>query len=174
MPLQANWEFPLWLYRPTPAVADRPGTSAQEETMQTLPSLGDLHTLVRADAPWIEQSPMTAVKVLWVGRESGAWVSMHRWKAGFVARRHMHLAPAHVFCLVGKLRHNDTDAIMSPGDYSYEPSGAIHGATTALEDNVHLIFQLGAVLHLDADDRPCGYHGWEAMEAIRAAGPRGR
>ena len=137
--------------------------------MQAPPTLGDLHTLIRADAPWVEQSPMTAIKVLWVGRESGAWVSMHRWKAGFVARRHKHLAPAHVFCLAGKLRHNDTDAVMSPGDYSYEPSGAIHGATTALEDNVHLIFQLGAVLHLDADDNPCGYHGWEAMEAIRRA-----
>jgi hypothetical protein len=86
---------------------------------------------------------------------------------GSVGRRHKHLAPAHVFCLAGKLRHNDTDAIVSPGDYSYEPAGAIHGATTALEDNVHLIFQLRAVVHLDADDNPCGYHGREAMEAIR-------
>lgn len=136
--------------------------------MDSLPHLGDLHTFIRADAPWIEQSPMTAIKVLWVGRESGTWVSMHRWKAGFVARRHKHLAPAHVFCLSGKMRHNDTDAIMGPGDYSYEPSGVIHGATTAIEDNVHLIFQLGAVLHLNDDDTPAGYHGWEAMEAIRA------
>jgi quercetin dioxygenase-like cupin family protein len=136
--------------------------------MKSLPNLVDLHNLVRADEPWIEQSPMTAVRVLWVGSESGAWVSMHRWKAGFIARRHMHLAPAHVFCLSGRMRHNDTDAVMGPGDYSFEPAGAIHGATTALEDNVHLIFQLGAVLHLNDDGTPCGYHGWQAMEALRS------
>ena len=53
------------------------------------------------------------------------------------------------------------------GDYSYEPAGAIHGATTAIEDNVHLIFQLGAILRLNDDDTPCGYHGWEAMAAIQ-------
>src|SRR4028119_1634013 len=47
---------------------------------------------------------MTAIKVLWVGRESGAWVSMHRWKAGVVARRHKHLAPAHVFSPAGTAR----------------------------------------------------------------------
>jgi hypothetical protein len=28
-------------------------------------------TLVRSEAPWIQQSPMSAVKVLWVGRETG-------------------------------------------------------------------------------------------------------
>ena len=136
--------------------------------MESMPSLGDLHRFVRADAPWIEVSPMQAIKILWIGRESGAWVSMDRWKAGFVARRHKHLAPAHVFCLSGKMRHNDTEAIMSAGDYSYEPAGSIHGSSTAIEDNVHLIFQLGAVLHLNDDDTPCGYHGWEAMESIRA------
>jgi hypothetical protein len=136
--------------------------------MGSIPNLGALHPLIRGDAPWIEQSSMTAIKVLWVGRESGAWVSMHRWKAGFVARRHKHLAPAHVFCLAGRMRHNDVDAIMNPGDYSYEPAGSIHGATTALEDDVHLIFQLGTVLRLNDDDTPCGYHGWEEMEAIRS------
>jgi quercetin dioxygenase-like cupin family protein len=134
--------------------------------MGSMPNLGDIHTLIRADAPWIEQSPMTAIRILWIGRESGAWVSMHRWKKGFVARRHKHLAPAHVFCLSGKMRHNDNEAIMCPGDYSYEPAGSIHRATTAIEDNVHLIFQMGAILHLNDDDTPCGYAGWEAMEAI--------
>lgn len=135
--------------------------------MDAMPGLVDLHSLVRADMPWIEESPLTAVKVLWIGRESGAWVALHRWKAGFVARRHKHLAPAHVFCLSGRMRHNDNEEIMNPGDYSYEPAGAIHGTSTALEDNEHLIFQLGAVLHLNADDTPCGYHGWEAMAKLR-------
>ena len=83
-----------------------------------------------------------------------------------VACSHKQPAPAHERCRSGQPRHTDTDAIMNPGDYSYEPAGAIHGATTAVEDNVHLIFQLGAVLHLNDDDTPCGYHGGEAMAAI--------
>jgi hypothetical protein len=61
------------------------------------------------------------------------------------------------------MRHNDTEAIIHPGDDSSEPARAIHGASTALEDNVHLIFQLGAVLPLNDDDTPCGFHGWQAM-----------
>jgi len=28
-------------------------------------------TLVRSDAPWIEQSPTARMKVLWVGKETG-------------------------------------------------------------------------------------------------------
>ena len=46
-------------------------------------------TLVRSEAPWIEQSPMSKVKVLWVGRETGTWASLHHWKKGYVAPRRM-------------------------------------------------------------------------------------
>jgi len=28
---------------------------------------------------------------------------------------------------------------------------------------VHPIFQLGAVLHLNDDGAPCGYHSWEVI-----------
>ena len=44
-------------------------------------------TLVRSEAPWIQQSPMSAVKVLWVGRETGTWASLHHWKKGYTAWR---------------------------------------------------------------------------------------
>ena len=48
-------------------------------------------TLIRADQPWIEQSPTSSMKVLWVGRESGTWAVLIRWKKGHVARPHKHL-----------------------------------------------------------------------------------
>ena len=42
-------------------------------------------TLIRSDAPWIEQSPLSKVKVLWIGRETGTWASLHHWKKGYAA-----------------------------------------------------------------------------------------
>ena len=61
-------------------------------------------TLVRSDAPWIEQSPMSRVKVLWVGRETGTWASLHHWKKGYVAPPHKHLAGAHAYVLRASCR----------------------------------------------------------------------
>jgi hypothetical protein len=34
-------------------------------------------TLVRSEAPWIQQTPLSSVKVLWVGHETGTWASLH-------------------------------------------------------------------------------------------------
>ena len=39
-------------------------------------------TLVQSDAPWIERSPKDKLKVLWIGRETGTWASLHHWKKG--------------------------------------------------------------------------------------------
>jgi hypothetical protein len=37
-------------------------------------------TLVRSEAPWIQQTQLSSVKVLWVGRETGTWASLHHWE----------------------------------------------------------------------------------------------
>ena len=87
-------------------------------------------TLVRSEAPWIQQSPMSAVKVLWVGRETGTWASLHHWKKGYVAPPHKHLAGAHAFIISGKLQVRN--GVLNAGDYVYEPSGILHDATTVL------------------------------------------
>jgi hypothetical protein len=34
---------------------------------------------------------------------------------------------------------------------------------------VHPIFQLGAVLHLNDDGAPCGYHGWVCAAGLAKA-----
>ena len=60
--------------------------------MNVMTLLPSHEAMFRWDAPRIEQSPMTSVKVLWVGSESGAWATLALWKAGFVANRHKHLA----------------------------------------------------------------------------------
>src|SRR5665213_4251593 len=79
-------------------------------------------TLIRSDAPWIEQSPLSRVKVLWVGRETGTWASLHHWKKGYSAPPHKHLAGAHAFIISGKLQVRD--GVLNAGDYVYEPSAS--------------------------------------------------
>src|SRR5882672_2420442 len=64
-------------------------------------------TLVRSDAPWVQQTPLSSVKVLWAGRETGTWASLHHWKKGYAAPPHKHLAGAHVYILSGKLQVRD-------------------------------------------------------------------
>jgi quercetin dioxygenase-like cupin family protein len=121
-------------------------------------------TLIRSDAPWIEQSPQSSIKVLWVGRETGSWATLHFWKKGYAARPHKHLAGAHAFILSGKLQVRD--GVLNAGDYVYEPSGVLHDATTALEDTTYLFFCQGPVLYFD-EKNFTGYTNWETIEKLR-------
>jgi len=121
-------------------------------------------TLVRSEAPWIQQSPMSAVKVLWVGRETGTWASLHHWKKGYTAPPHKHLAGAHAFIISGKLQVRN--GVLNAGDYVYEPSGILHDATTALEDTTYLFICNGAVLFFD-ENGFTRYTNWEVMEKLR-------
>jgi anti-sigma factor ChrR (cupin superfamily) len=122
-------------------------------------------TLVRSEAPWIQQSPMSAVKVLWVGRETGTWASLHHWKKGYVAPPHKHLAGAHAYVISGKLQVRS--GTLNAGDYVYEPSGILHDATTALEDTTYLFICNGAVLFFD-ENGFTRYTNWEVMEKLRS------
>jgi hypothetical protein len=66
---------------------------------------------------------MSAVKVLWVGRETGTWASLHHWKKGYTAPPHKHLAGAHAYVISGKLQVRN--GVLNAGDYVYEPSGIL-------------------------------------------------
>src|SRR6516225_649410 len=123
------------------------------------PAFQDIQdTLVRSEAPWIQQSPMSAVKVLWVGRETGTWVSLHHWKKGYVAPPHKHLAGAHAYVISGKLKVRN--GVLNAGDYVYEPSGILHDAT-------YLFICTGAVLFFD-EKGFTRYTNWEVMEQLRS------
>jgi len=56
-------------------------------------------TLVTADAPWIETSPTSKMKVLWVGQETGTFALLIHWNKGHVAAPHKHLAGAHAYVI---------------------------------------------------------------------------
>jgi anti-sigma factor ChrR (cupin superfamily) len=122
-------------------------------------------TLVTSDARWIETSPTSKMKVLWVGRETGTFALLIHWIKGHVAAPHKHLAGAHAYVVSGKLQvRNGT---LNAGDYVYEPSGILHDATTALEDTTYLFICNGAVLFFD-ENSFTRYLNWEVVEKLRA------
>ena len=121
-------------------------------------------TLFRHDEPWIEHSPMSAMKILWTGSETGSWAALFRWKKGFIAGPHKHLSASHTFIVSGKLKVRD--GVLDAGDYVYEPNGVLHGATEALEDTVYLFICNGPLLFFN-DDSFTGYLSWEELEKMK-------
>ena len=103
-----------------------------------------------ADKPWVETDPGQAwSKLLWADLDAGSWASLLKWKKGYVAAPHVHLADAHFLMLTGSIKVRD--GVYGPGEYGYEPAGAVHGATTTLEDCVYFFLCNGPV-RIDADE----------------------
>ena len=123
--------------------------------------------IVRASDPWIESEQGKAwIKVLWTGPESGRWAALFRWKKGYVAAPHKHLAAAHTYILKGKLQVRD--GTLEAGDYDYEPNGVLHDATTALEDTEYLFICDGPIVFYNKDGL-ISYSGWEEMQRMKEA-----
>jgi anti-sigma factor ChrR (cupin superfamily) len=125
-------------------------------------------TLVRADSPWIEQSPTASMKVLWTSKDSSTWAVLIHWKKGHVARAHKHLGGAHAYVISRKIQVRD--GVLNAGDYVYEPSGVLHDSTTALEDTTYMFICDGSVLYFD-DNTFTGYTNWETIEKLRQKAP---
>ena len=123
-------------------------------------------TIFRGKEPWVPSDPeaMSAMKVLWIGKETGTWVALFKWKKGFIAGAHKHLSASHTFIISGKLKVRD--GILDEGDYVYEPNGVLHGATEALEDTVYLFICHGPLLFFN-EDSFTRYMGWEELELMR-------
>jgi anti-sigma factor ChrR (cupin superfamily) len=103
-----------------------------------------------ADKPWVETDPGRAwSKLLWADLEGGGWASLLKWKKGYVAAPHVHLADAHFLMLTGRIQVRD--GVYGPGDYGYEPAGAVHDATSTLEDCVYFFISNGRV-RIEADE----------------------
>ena len=86
-------------------------------------------------------------RCFWTNADSGAWAVLYRWSKGYVAPPHRHLSDAHMLVLSGALKVRD--GCFGPGDYGYEPKGAVHGPTTDARG-------LRLLVHLqrpDPDDR---------------------
>jgi anti-sigma factor ChrR (cupin superfamily) len=103
------------------------------------------------DMPWAQVEPLTAYKLLWVSEETGAWTMLVRASAGAVNARHRHLGPSDFYVLSGQIDYEGGSA--TPGDWLYEPNGAIHAATSHPVDTVYLANVRGPLEILDDRDR---------------------
>jgi anti-sigma factor ChrR (cupin superfamily) len=138
--------------------------------------LGDIHkTLARtSEMKWVEMVPgETWAKVLFASRETGAFASLYKWRKGYVAGPHRHLSAAHSFVFKGRLQFRG--GILAAGDYGYEANGAVHGATTTLEECEFLFFSHGPMIITEdeAGEKPIGYFGWEQIAAFAEPDPKG-
>jgi len=145
--------------------------SIPEQLKPLNPELVD--TLVKADdGAWIpsDAEGLAAMKVLFVGEESGQWAALFRWKKGYVAGPHKHLSPAHTYVIRGRLQVRD--GILEAGDYLYERNGMVHESTTALEDTEYIFVCDGPLVFYD-DNGVTGYLGWEELARMRAGATQG-
>jgi 2,4'-dihydroxyacetophenone dioxygenase len=82
--------------------------------------------------------PGLAVRELWV-REGGISISLLRFDKGAgLNRRHRHASNQFMYCLSGQYSYPDSDIVLSPGDFYWNPKGNFHGPAKALEDAVLL------------------------------------
>jgi quercetin dioxygenase-like cupin family protein len=122
-------------------------------------------TLVKAsDSDWIEYDSGAALRILYIGSETGTWGVLFRWKKGYVAGPHKHLSGSHTYVISGKLQVRD--GLLEAGDYVYEANGMLHEETKALEDTVYLFICNGPLLQFD-DERLTGIFGWEELSRMR-------
>lgn len=87
-----------------------------------------------AELEWKPLGPGTSYRLLRVSAETGVWSAILKMEKGAVFAPHRHLGPAEIFILSGSTQ--DRMGITRPGDYEFEPLGAEHPATTALEESM--------------------------------------
>jgi hypothetical protein len=84
------------------------------------PAFQDIQdTVVRAEEPWIERSPTSKMKVLWVSRDSDTWAVLIHWKKGHVAQRHRHLGGSNAHVVPRNLKMRDS--VLHAGYCVYGP-----------------------------------------------------
>ncbi|SOD74948.1 hypothetical protein SAMN05892883_4142 [Jatrophihabitans sp. GAS493] len=89
--------------------------------------------------------------------DADGWSELMRLEPGTIVNRHRHTGDVHAFNLVGTRRILNTDELIGPGDYVYEPTGNVD-SWQAVGDT-HCIVHIkitGAVEYLDADGAVIG------------------
>ncbi|MBM3595738.1 MAG: DUF4437 domain-containing protein [Alphaproteobacteria bacterium] len=87
------------------------------------------------------------MKYLWADPEAEKSASLIRWKKGYTAPPHVHPHEAHFIMLSGRIAVRNAE--YGRGDYGYEPAGAVHDATTTLEDCVCFFVSNGPIRFKD-------------------------
>jgi len=98
---------------------------------------------------WDDSGGGNALKVLWASEETGAWSALIKSAAGQVNPPHVHLGPADFFVLSGRMEYRG--GVAGPGAWIYEPSGAVHDATTTPVETIYLANVRGPIAFFGPD-----------------------
>ncbi len=121
--------------------------------------------LVRSnDIDWIPSGDGNSFKVLRISKETGAWSALIKAPAGQINQSHTHLGPADFLVLSGQIDYRGGCA--KAGDYIYEPSGAVHDATTHSVEPVYLANVYGPVAFHGKDGSYSGILDWRAVKGL--------
>jgi anti-sigma factor ChrR (cupin superfamily) len=121
--------------------------------------------LVRTDdLDWIDDGVGNQVKVLRINEETGFFHILIKARAGQVNPPHTHLGPADFYVIEGGFDYRGGSA--RTGDWVYEPTGAVHDATTHPMDTIYLANVYGPVAFHDAEGGIAGILDWRSMKAL--------
>jgi anti-sigma factor ChrR (cupin superfamily) len=123
--------------------------------------------LVRPDdLDWIDDGIGNQIKILRVNEETGFFHLLIKAKAGQVNPAHTHLGPADFYVIEGGFDFRGGSARV--GDWVYEPTGAVHEATTHPLDTIYLANVYGPVAFHKPNGDIAGILDWRAMKALAA------
>jgi quercetin dioxygenase-like cupin family protein len=89
---------------------------------------------------WRDKSlPGLSEKMLWRNEETGASISLVRFRKGSgIPEPHKHASNQFMYCLSGRYEYTKTGLVLTQGTFYMNPKGAVHGPTLAQEDSVLL------------------------------------
>ncbi len=121
--------------------------------------------LVRTDdLDWIDDGVGSQMKILRINEETGFFHILIKAKAGQVNPPHTHLGPADFYVIEGGFDYRGGSA--RAGDRVYEPTGAVHEATTHPLDTIYLANVYGPIAFHNSDGGVAGIFDWRSVKAM--------
>jgi anti-sigma factor ChrR (cupin superfamily) len=145
-------------FRSSQALLDRATNNGEK----TAPSPGTHDSLAAAlvrtdDLDWINDGVGNQIKILRISEETSFCHLVIKAKAGQVNPPHTHLGPADFYVIQGSFDYRGGSA--RAGDWVYEPTGAVHEATTRPTGTICLT----NIIWADSLPR----YGWKHREYFR-------
>jgi 2,4'-dihydroxyacetophenone dioxygenase len=121
-------------------------------------SLAASHPVDPERMPWIPMGrPGLSFKPLHFFKDDSGWMYLFRVEPGTVIPRHRHTGEVHGYNLSGHRKLLDTDEVIGPGTYVYEPPGNVDSwMSVGDEPTILLITVRGAVEYLGKDGEVTG------------------
>src|SRR5215831_14122313 len=113
---------------------------------------------------WIGDGINGGIKMLRISSETGWFAALIKGRAGQVNPPHTHIGPACFYVLEGGFDYRGGSA--RAGDWVWEPTGAVHDATSHPMDTIYLANVYGPVAFHKPDGSIGGILDWRSMQAL--------